>query len=143
MIGKVLPLAALGRFSGADERDTLTARQRKYASALAEGATAGQAAKLAAVSERTGRRWRQRPEIEAAVRAAQSENMALGRAVLVSGVAKCARSLISMGAGETDADAARVSACRVVLDTASGWLDLADVTARVEALEAQEGNHER
>jgi hypothetical protein len=69
--------------------------------------------------------------------------MAIGRAVLVAGVAKCARSLVAMGAGDTDADAARVSACRVVLDTASGWSELAEVTARIEALESQEKNREK
>jgi hypothetical protein len=145
MPGTLLPISGFCRsqgVEGAPGTGALTPRQRRYAMALAKGATAGQAAKAAGVSERTGRHWRrQRPEMERFIRARQAEDMALGRAVLVSGVAKCSRALVSMGSGRVPADAARITACRVVLDTANGWTDLADVIARLDVLEAQEGRH--
>lgn len=132
-------MAASGRFSPADEPGALTPRQRLYCAALAGGATASQAAVDAKISERTGRRWREREGFRAAIRARQAEDMAIGRAVLVAGVAKCARQLVAMGAGEVEADGATVAAARAVLDGALGWMDLADLTARLDALEAQGG----
>ena len=132
-------MAVSGRFSPADARAELTARQRRYVAALAGGHPRLRRPRTRGVSERTGRRWRERPEVHDAIRARQAENMAIGRAVLVSGVAKCARQLVAMGAGEVEADGATVAAARAVLDGALGWMDLADLTARLDALEAQGG----
>jgi DNA-binding CsgD family transcriptional regulator len=132
--------SAFCRSAGAEEGGVLTARQRRYCLEVAKGTPVGQAAKVAGVSERTGRNWRKRAEIEVAIRAAQSESMALGRAVLVSGVAQAARGLVCMASGDEPAESARVAACRAVLDAATALTDLADVEQRLTQLEDAEGN---
>jgi hypothetical protein len=112
----------------------------RFVEELASGGSLADGATAARVSVRSAKRWHRRPEIQAAIRERSAEQVASARGVLAAGMAKAARSLVSMAAGESEADGPRVSACRAVLDTAVGLTDLADMTARLDALEMR---HER
>jgi hypothetical protein len=130
-----LPGTSRGPAEGATPK--LTARETVYVEALAEGGTQNHAATVAGVSVRTARRWAHRPEIVAAVRARLSASLAQARAVLASGAARASTALVKMAAGEEEADAARVSACRAVTEGALKMVEISELEARLAELEAR------
>ena len=67
--------------------------------------------------------------------------MALGKAVLISSVARLTRVLVAIGEGTVPPDAARITAIRIVLDTAIGLSEWADIDERLRAVE--EVHHEK
>jgi hypothetical protein len=131
-----------GAFSGqaANERRPLSPRELQCAQALGEGASLSDCAARCGRSIRTIQRWAKLPAVQAIVKELAHEHVARARGVLAAGMVRAARSLVEMASGEREADSARVSACRAVLDHATALAELADLTARLEALEAQEEN---
>ena len=120
-----------------DADDVLSAREVKFCDLLAIGRSPAEVAKEIGLSERSGRRWRKKPEIIEAVRVRLSENIATGKSILAAGMAKAASGLVSMSSGEDEPDAARVSACRAVCDGAVKLVEIEELQARLAALEVQ------
>jgi phage terminase small subunit len=119
----------------------LNPREILFVDALALGHTLGDAAIAASISARSGRRWKAKPEIAAAIRVRMTENIAVGRAILAAGMSKAATGLVAMASGEAVADSARVSACRAVVENATKLVEIDEMTARLEQLEAQIAEH--
>jgi hypothetical protein len=115
----------------------LSPRETRFADELAAGHTPREAAKLVGVSDRTGRRWRQKPDVQAAIKARLNDSIAVGRSILASGMAKAATGLVAMASGESEADAARVSACRAVTEGAVKLCELADLQSELAEIRAQ------
>ena len=139
LLEAVPAVSETGRILDDDDGDgeTLSAREIRFVDALATGRSPSEAAKEIGLSDRSGRRWRKKPEIIEAVRARLSENIATGKSILAAGMAKAATGLVSMASGETPAEAARVSACRAVTEGAVKLCEVAELEARLAALEAQ------
>ena len=127
-----------GQIPSEDENDGegLSALEIRFVDALATGTTPREAAKLVGVSERTGRRWRQKPEIQAAIRSRLNDSIAVGRSILASGMASAAAGLVSMASGEAKADPGRASACRAVTEGAVKLTEIQDL--QVELTEIRE-----
>jgi transposase len=137
LLEAVPAVSETGRILDDDDGDgeTLSAREIRFVDALATGRSPSEAAKEIGLSDRSGRRWRKKPEIIEAVRARLSENIATGKSILAAGMAKAATGLVSMASGETPAEAARVSACRAVTEGAVKLCEVAELETRLAALE--------
>ncbi len=120
-----------------DSESGLSAREIVFCDHLASGETSCQAAKAAGVCERTARRWRQRPEIQAAVRSRLHDALASARAILAQGTARAARSLVDLSDTGTVGDAAKVSASRAVIETSLKLTELEQLEARLAEVERQ------
>jgi hypothetical protein len=136
--GSDLPLApdvpAAGENDDSDE--VLTTPEILFVEAVATGESLADAAKASGVSYRTARRWKVRPEIASAIRERTTEALALGRAVLASGMARAARGLVAMADGTASAESPRVSACRAVIEGAVSLAEVEELLIRVAELEA-------
>jgi len=137
---------AEGVDAGPDEESRLSPRQVVFVDAIARGEDSCHAAALAGVCARTGRRWRQRPEIQSAVRARLNDSLGCARAVLAQGSARAARSLVDMSDGETDATSPKVAASRAVIEQATALTsveelqtELAEIRAQLAALPGRPG----
>ena len=140
---EVVPADETGQ-SGGDEADAgpddearLSPKETRFIEALAAGETSCRASKVAGVTDRTGRRWRQRPEIQSAVRARLNDSLGAARAILACGAARACSALVTMADGSEPAESARVSACRAVTEGAVKLCEVAELEARLAALEAQ------
>ena len=114
--------------AGPDDEARLSPKEIRFCDALSAGETSCQASKLAGITDRTGRRWRQRPEIQAAVRARLNDSL---------GAARACSALVTMADGSEPAESAHVSACRAVTEGAVKLCEVAELEARLAALEAQ------
>ena len=123
--------------AGADADGRLSPREIRFCDLLATGETSCHASKLVGVTDRTGRRWRQRPEIQAAIRSRLNDSIGAARAILACGAARAATGLVGMADGSEPAESARVSAARGVLESAMKLGELEDLAARLEALESR------
>jgi molybdenum-dependent DNA-binding transcriptional regulator ModE len=119
---------------------SLSARQSRFAEALAEGATIADGAKAAGISYRTGKRWRHLPAVEEACRLRARENLSQARATLAAGAGRAAASLVRMATDDRRADAAKVSAAVKTLELSARLVEFDELSERLAALEAQEGN---
>ena len=126
--------------AGSDADDGLSAREVRFCDLLATGTPPAEAARAVGIAERSGRRWRKKPEIIEAIRARLSENIATGKSILAAGMAKAATGLVAMAGGEDEADAARVSACRAVTEGAVKLCELDELQARLAELEVRLGD---
>lgn len=122
---------------GPDSEAALSPREVRFVDALAAGEVSCQAAKLAGVSDRTGRRWRQRPEIQTAVRARLNDSLGAARAILAQGSARAARSLVDMSDDESIATSPKVAASRAVIEQANALTSVEELQAELEAIKAQ------
>jgi hypothetical protein len=129
-------VAADGRVEGPG----LTPRESRFVDGLARGEPMEKCCTLAGISPRTGRRWRVKAHVAAAVRARIAADMAAARAVLSSGSSRAAAALVAMADGTATADAARATAASRVLDHATKLHETVELEGRIAALEA-EGNH--
>jgi hypothetical protein len=116
----------------------LLPREQIFIEALAGGATSCQASKVAGISDRSGRRWRQRPEIQASVRARLGDALGAARAILACGAARAATAMVSMADGSEPAEAARCSAARGVLDGANLAVEIEEIQTRLAELESRQ-----
>jgi hypothetical protein len=128
--------ADAGEESGTDDESRLSPSEVIFCDALARGETSCQAAKVAGVCERTARRWRQRPEIQAAVRSRVNDALASARAILAQGSALAAKELTSL-VETASLDSARVAACRTVIEESAKLGELEDLAAKLADLEAR------
>jgi hypothetical protein len=119
------------------EDDGLSARETRFCDALAAGRGPAEAAREINLSDRSGRRWRKKPEIVAAVRARLAENIATGKSILAAGMAKAATGLVAMASGKARPNSARVAACRAVTDGAVKLCELAELQAQLADLQQQ------
>jgi hypothetical protein len=126
-----------GRFSDEDAEDAegLSPLETRFVTLISSGASMAVAARALGKSVRTLRRWKQRPEIAAAIRERTSEHMAQAHAVLASAAIRAARELNRL-CTSAKPDAARIVACREVLANATK-LDEEDVEARFAEIEAR------
>ncbi len=118
----------------------LSAREMKFCDLLATGTPPAEAARIVGIAERSGRRWRQKPRIQAAIRARLNDAVAVGRSILASGMARAARALVEMSDGTEQAEAARVSAARAVVENTARLTDLAEIECQIAELAAQLGD---
>jgi hypothetical protein len=123
--------------AGPDDEARLSPKESRFVDALAAGETSCQAAKLAGISARTGRRWRQQFEIQSALRSRLNDSLGAARAILACGAARAATALVSMADGSEPAEAPRVAAARAVCDGAVKLCEVAELEARLAALEQQ------
>ena len=138
-VGEVVPpVADSGRNSdeAEDDGEGLSAREIRFCDLLATGTTPREAATQVGISERSGRRWRQKLAIIAATRSRLNDSISVGRSILACGFAQAATALVAMASGGEPADSSRIAACRAIT---SGAIELieADVEARLSALEQQ------
>ena len=120
--------------------DTLDAREARFVEGIAAGKTLDEVCKPLGICARTGRRWRSRPHVDEAIRARLSENVSVGRAILSSGFARASRSLVDMSDGTEEAEAARVSACRSVVENVTRLTVLAEIERQIAELKAELSN---
>ncbi len=123
--------------TGQDEESRLSPRQVLFVDAIAAGEVSCHAAELAGVCARTARRWRQRPEIQAAVRSRLNDSLGSARAILAQGSARAAKSLVDMSDGEADATSPKVAASRAVIEQATNLAAVEELQARLAELEAR------
>jgi len=123
--------------AGSDADAKLSAREVKFCDLLATGTTPAEAARQVGIAERSGRRWRQKPRIQAAVRARLNDAVAVCRSVLAQGSATAARALVDMATGAEEPDSARVSAARAVVENTMRLTDLADIERQIAELKAE------
>ena len=116
---------------------TLTAKQSAFVAALFTAPTAEAAALAVGVSVRTARRWVRLPAIRAAILEAQRQALTLATRRAVGAMAGALATLEAMHGDPDNAPGARVAAARAILDSGPRLLDLADIEARLAALEAK------
>jgi hypothetical protein len=122
--------------AGGDADTGLSAREVMFCDALAAGTPPAEAARAVGIAERSGRRWRQKPRIQAAVRARLNDAVAVCRSVLAQGSATAARALVDMATGTEEPDSARVSAARAVVENTMRLTDLEQIEAQIAELKA-------
>lgn len=115
----------------------LSARELKFCDLLATGTPPAEAARAVGIAERSGRRWRQKPRIQAAIRSRLNDAVAVCRSVLAQGSANSARALVEMATGVEEPDSARVSAARAVVENTMRLTDLEQIEAQIAELAAQ------
>jgi hypothetical protein len=114
--------------------EALTPAQYKAVSALLSEPTVRKAAEVAGVKERTVYNWLKLPAFADEYRSARREatQQAIARLQQYSGHA--AATLVQLMAAGNPA-AVRLAAASKVLDLAIKWVELEDITARLDALE--------
>ena len=129
-----------GHADDGEPSDNLDAREALFVEGVAAGKTLDEVCRPLGICSRTGRRWRSRPHVDEAIRARLSENVSVGRAILSSGFARASRSLVDMSDGTEEAEAARVSACRSVVENVTRLTDLAEIERQIAELKAELSN---
>jgi hypothetical protein len=129
-----------------DDADGLTVAELKFVDLSAKGDAMESMAQELGVCSRTLRRWKRRPEVAAAIRDRTTEAMSLARAVLAAGANRAARELEELCVSATP-DAARIAACKAVIENATKLAELEDLKAELAeiktALASLPGNHSR
>ncbi|MGB8294244.1 MAG: hypothetical protein WCG85_02330 [Polyangia bacterium] len=123
--------------AGSDSDEGLSAREVRFCDLLATGTPPAEAARLVGIAARSGRRWRQKARLQAAVRSRLNDAVAVGRSILASGMARASRALVEMSDGTEEAAPGRVSAARAVVESAVQLCDLETVKSQLAAIEAQ------
>jgi Spy/CpxP family protein refolding chaperone len=131
-------VSATGRFSpdGDADAETLSPLELQFIDLVVGGAAMDEAATALGKSPRTLRRWKRQPKIAEAIRERATELMALARATLASAANRAARELDKL-ASSAKPDAARIAACRAVLENATKFGELEALEARLAELEAR------
>ena len=117
------------------KKTDLSARQRKFVTAMLTSPTIGGAAEAAGVTERTAYRYLNDPAVKTALSSALDD--ALSQAT-TRAVAAMTEALSTLEAIHSDADApagARVSAARAILDAGPRLREALDLAERVATLE--------
>jgi hypothetical protein len=137
-----VPVAETGRLgeNDSDLEDGLTPAESVFVRSLVDGASVEDAASVAGISARSGRRWRHKPAVVAALREHSRASVAQATAVLASGSTRAALSLVAIADDKRKASAPVVQAARAVLEFASKGTELADIEERLTTLEQQIAN---
>jgi hypothetical protein len=111
--------------------------QLRFVELIASGQTMRGAAKELQRSQRSLRRWKTQPAVKAAIRDRLSENLARAWAILSAGAGEAASALVGMASGSKAPDAARCSAARAVLESATKLGEGEEFSERLAAVEAR------
>ena len=125
--------------NGREGPDGLSPAEYRFAEILSAGGTMKVAAAALGKSERTLRRWRQRPAVRAELRERVAEGLARAKLVLAAGTADAAAALVAMAANAEKPDSARIAAARGVLENAVRLGEMTDLDERLSDLEARLG----
>lgn len=120
----------------------LSRAQQRAIEALLGGSSFGEAATAAGVSQRTLYEWRRTEAFAGALRTAQRDAMQHATVRLARACASAVDALERILGDEDAPHAAVVSAARTVLEHASKALELDDIAARLEKIEAAHGDSE-
>jgi len=123
-----------------DESETdpegLTPQETAFVDALAAGDGLRNGATAAGISYRSAKRWHRKDHIATAIRSRVSENFSQARAVLAAGASRAARQLTNL-ADTAEPDAARIAACKAVIENAATLGELQEVSDRLAELESR------
>lgn len=114
----------------------LDAVQLRMADMISTGATIEETAKAIGKSTRTVRRWKKDPALVAVIKARASEAVAMGRAVLSSGMHRASRALVQMADGTVEASAARCSAAKAVVESTTKLVELEELRSEIEEIKS-------
>jgi transposase-like protein len=121
--------------TGASERSSgLPPKQAAFLAALLTEATVSAAARKAGVSEATARRWLAQVELQRAYREARRQLVENSLALLQRSTNAAVHTLLTLQR-DGQSEAVRLRAAQLTLDYATKAVELADLAARVEALE--------
>jgi hypothetical protein len=124
-----------------DPDDAFDSRELALIEGVATGQTIREASTAAGVPYTTARRWRRRPDIQAAIRERAREAVEAGTLSLGQGASTAAKTLRAIASGDAQAEGPRVTACRAILEIGLRVLEVEELTDRVERLEAQLAAH--
>jgi len=114
--------------------NALTAKQERALLALIKTGSPSQAAVMAGVGEASIHRWLQQPEFVSQYRAAR-RNIVDGTVSQLPTDSRQAAGILLDIAKNSTSDAARVSACRIIISQAIDAVALVDLQERVDELE--------
>lgn len=117
--------------------DTLSARQQKALFALLDTATIAKASERSGVPERTIYTWLREPAFDAAYRQARRDAVRAATAGLQRASAAAVAVIAHIMTSKDAPASTRLAAARTVLELAIQSVELDDVLARLEALEAR------
>lgn len=117
--------------------DELKPRQARFAAALLVARSVAEASELVGVSERTGRRWVELPQVRDALHAAESEAMDAAVRRAVGGMGAAVDALLEVCRDGDVPPGARVSAARTLLDAAVRLWEARELDERVTLLEVR------
>jgi len=112
----------------------LPPKQASFLSALLTEATVAAAARKAGVSEPTARRWLAQIELKRAYREARAQIVENSLALLQRSTNAAVHTLLTLQR-DGESEAVRLRAAQLTLDYSTKAVELADLAARVEALE--------
>jgi hypothetical protein len=118
-----------------EETDGLSPMEQRFVDLSGTGTGMEYMAGELGLSSRTLRRWKLKPEIATAIRLRTSELMSQTRATLASASSRAARELDRL-ATEAEPDAARISACRAVIENAAKFAEVEELQQQVAELRA-------
>ena len=118
-----------------DGGDVFSAQELKFIESQAKGRTIRESSKVATLSYTTARRWRKRPEIQAAIRERAREAVQCGTLALGQAASTAARTLKRVAVKGGPGDGPRVSAARAILEIGSKALEIEDIESRLNELE--------
>jgi len=116
--------------------DELTPKQAKALGALLHESTLEKAAAACGTSESTLIRWLKDEKFKAAYRDAKREIVAHATTLLQRACGAAVEVLVKVATDETAPASSRVSAARTILDLSVRSIEVEDLAARVELLEA-------
>lgn len=124
---------------GNENRHTsdLTSKQAVYVEALASGKSLDAAAAAAGIVERTGRKWRGLPVVQAALRDARAQALGDVTTRAVARMTAALDVLTVVMADKNISPAVRVSAARVILESGVKFSETVDFAERLAELEAR------
>ena len=117
--------------------DGLNPRESTFVRALIDGLTIDEASKLVDIVGRTGRRWRRKPAVVAALRDHARASVQQATAVLAGGATRAALSLVAIADDKRKASAPVVQAARACLEFASKGTELAELQQEVAEIRAR------
>jgi hypothetical protein len=118
-----------------DFHDKFDRKHEEAIAALLKTTTIGKAAQLAGVSERTLRRWLQKPEFQAAYRAAKRELISSAVHTLLHATSSATHVLVSIMNDPEQPSSSRVAAARTVLTLVMHSFKDDDTEARLREVE--------
>ncbi len=118
---------------------TVTPKQEALIAALLAAPTIQAAAKAAGVPERTAHRWLHEEAFTTAYMRARRDALRQATARLTRASSAVVSVLLQIAADKDASAAARVTACRTVLEFAYRAEELEDLAARLDALEGRMG----
>jgi hypothetical protein len=129
------PVLSASERPGREAKSTLTPQQHRAIDLLLAASTHRNAASALKVSERTLRRWLALPAFQGELSGRARLLRQTANLSLTFGAAGAAKSLVAMAIGSVAPNAARISACRAVLELLERAGELEAVLDRVAELE--------